>query len=100
MLAFIRIVTNPRVFRQPLSTTDALDVMETWLAHRSTVVVEPTSRHYQVLSGLIRQVGTAGNLTTDAHIAALAIEHGGAAVVTFDRAFGRFGVRVVVPGVD
>lgn len=49
-----------------------------------------------MLSGLVRQVGTAGNLTTDAHIAALAIEHS-AAVATFDRDFARFGVRVVVP---
>lgn len=92
-----------RCMRRPaesaLTCRRALDVMGTWLAHRSTVVVEPTSRHSVVLSGLIREVGTAGNLTTDAHIAALAIEHG-AAVATFDRDFGRFGVRIVVPGAD
>lgn len=96
MLGFLRIVTNPRVFPQPLPVDRALDVVGTWLAHPSIVVAEPTARHFAVLSGLLHQVGTAGNLSTDAHIAALAIEHG-AAVATFDRDFGRFGVRVVVP---
>jgi predicted nucleic acid-binding protein len=55
--------------------------------------VEPTIRHSAVFGGLLRQCGTAGNLITDARIAALAVEHG-AAIASFDR----FGVEVVVPG--
>jgi predicted nucleic acid-binding protein len=62
------------------------------------VIAEPTPRHAAVLGGLLREVGTAGNLTTDAHLAALAIEHG-ADVVSYDRDFARFpGVRHRLPG--
>lgn len=96
-LGFLRITTNPRVFPDPFSPDEALDVLDGWLAHPNVTVPEPTTRHLQVLSGLLRESGTAANLTTDAHIAALAIEHG-AAVATFDRDLARFGVRVVVPG--
>lgn len=55
-----------------------------------------TTCHSSVLRGLLEQAGTAGNLTTDAHIAALAIEHG-AIFVTFDRDFERFDIRVQLP---
>jgi len=96
LLAFIRVSTSGRIFTSPLSAADALSVVESWLAQPAAVPVEPTTRHTSVLRGLLEQAGTAGNLTTDAHIAALAIEHG-ATVVTFDRDFERFGVRVQLP---
>jgi predicted nucleic acid-binding protein len=61
------------------------------------MVIHPGERHAQILGQLLREAGTAGNLTTDAHLAALAIEHG-AMIVTFDRDFARFdGVRWTVP---
>lgn len=97
LLAFIRLSTNPRVFPAPLSVSQAMDAVDIWLASRSAVTVEPTTRHLRVLRGLLQEAGAGGNLTTDAHLAALCIEHG-AAVATFDRDFARFGVRVVVPG--
>ena len=50
---------------------------------------KPTSRHLDVLSGLLMTVGTGGNLANDAHLAALAVEHG-AEIVTYDSDFGRF----------
>ncbi|ANS79050.1 Toxin 1, PIN domain [Serinicoccus hydrothermalis] len=96
-LGFLRITTNPRVFAEPFTTDEALTALDAWLAHPGVTVPQPTTRHPQVLAGLLRESGTAGNLTTDAHIAALAVEHG-AEVATFDRDFARFGVRVVVPG--
>lgn len=96
LLGFVRISTNPRVFTSPLSADQALLLVERWLSHASIVIAHPTARHVGVLAGLLRSSGTAGNLTTDAHIAALAIENG-AAVATFDRDFERFGVPVVVP---
>jgi len=96
LLAFIRLTTSRRIFASPLPPADAMTVVESWLAHPAAVTVEPTSRHTWVLRGLLEQAGTAGNLTTDAHIAALAIEHG-ATVVTFDRDFERFGIRVQLP---
>lgn len=95
-LGFLRITTNPRVFASPLTIEEASAALEAWMTHPRVAVLEPTSRHLTVLSGLLRASGTAGNLTTDAHIAALAIEHG-ADVASFDRDLARFGVRVVVP---
>ena len=95
LLAFVRIATKP-VFDTPLTVGQAFDVVESWLAQPNAVLLEPTPRHVSTLRGLLNQVGTAGNLTTDAHIAALALEHG-AEVVTFDRDFARFGVRHLIP---
>lgn len=95
-LGFLRITTNPRIFPQPLTAAEARIVLETWQNHPAVTVPEPTTRHLSVLAGLLRESGTAGNLTTDAHIAALAIEHG-ASVATFDRDLARFGVTVIVP---
>ncbi|HEX2706060.1 MAG TPA: PIN domain-containing protein [Candidatus Lustribacter sp.] len=59
-------------------------MVESLLAQPGTVVAEPTIRHTSILRGLLEQAGTAGNLTTDAHVAAIAIEHG-ATIATFDR---------------
>jgi hypothetical protein len=96
LLGFLRITTNPRVFPYPLTVEGATEIMNTWLAHPGATVVEPTQRHAAILTGLLVQSGAAGNLTADAHVAALAIEHG-ASVASFDRDFARFGVPVVVP---
>lgn len=96
LLGFVRISTNPAIFERPLETDQAFEMIKIWTASPKSVVVEPTSRHLMIMKGLIDQVGTAGNLTTDAHLAALAIEYGGE-VASFDRDFERFGVRVTVP---
>jgi uncharacterized protein len=97
LLAFIRIGTNPSILRAPMSPADALDQVETWLGAPAAVAVQPTARHAGVLRGLLHETGTAGNLTTDAHLAALAIEHH-AEIVSYDRDFGRFaGVRHRLP---
>ncbi len=98
LLAFVRLGTSPSIFPNPLSVDDAADQLEAWLAAPAAVVAEPSPRHGSLLRGLLRGAGTAGNLTTDAHLAALAIEHG-ADVVSYDRDFGRFpGVRHRLPG--
>ena len=96
LLAFLRLTTNRPSFPAALPVGVACDQVEDWLTRPAAVVVEPTTRHASILRGLLDQSGTAGNLTTDAHIAALAIEHG-AEVVTFDRDFARFGVRYMRP---
>lgn len=97
ILGFIRITTSPRVFPTPMTADAALSIVEAWLGHPAFTIPEPTPRHMAVLCGLLRNSGTAGNLTTDAHIAALAIEYG-AKVASFDRDLGRFDVEVVIPG--
>ncbi len=93
LLAFLRLATKTGLFPRPLGVDDALQQVRAWLGAPAAVVVEPTTRHAEVLAGLLAPAGTGGNLVTDAHLAALAVEHG-ATVITFDRDFGRFpGVR-------
>lgn len=96
ILGFIRISTNPRMFAEPWPVEEALDIVRSWLSSPAAVVIDPSPSHLGVLSEFLSAAGTAGNLTTDAHLAALAKEHK-AQVVTFDRDFERFGVTVVVP---
>jgi uncharacterized protein len=97
LLAFIRVSTSP-VFETPATADDATAQVEAWLAAPAAVDVAPTARHASVLRGLLLEAGTAGNLTTDSHLAALAIEHG-AGIVSYDRDFARFtGVRHRLPG--
>lgn len=75
MLGFIRIVTHPRVLARPLPVATAVEHVESWLAQPQAIIVHPGDRHTSLTFGLLRQLGSAGNLTTDAHLAALAIEH-------------------------
>lgn len=93
LLAVLRLSTRPGLFERPLTSEEATSVVQGWLASTSAAVIHPGERHLDVLSGLLTSAGTAGNLTSDAHLAALAIEHRGT-VVTFDADFDRFpGVR-------
>jgi hypothetical protein len=98
LLAFIRIGTSASILPSPMTTDEATDQVETWLGAPAAVIAQPTSRHSSLLRGLLRDTGTAGNLTTAAHLAALALEHG-ADVVSYDRDFARFpGIRHRLPG--
>jgi len=98
LLAFLRLATHPAIFPRPLTATDAARTVEDWLAQPPAVVLDPTARHLDVLAGLLAETGTAGNLVSDAHLAALAVEHH-AIVISFDADFGRFaGVRWEQPG--
>lgn len=89
VLAFLRLSTHPSVFPAPLQPGQAVEVVGSWLAAPPAIALEPTARHLAVLQGLLGQTGVGGNLVSDAHLAALALEHG-AAVITFDRDFARF----------
>jgi hypothetical protein len=97
LLAFVRLATHPAVFPDPLSIRDAASVVRAWLAQPTAVVVQPTGRHIDILHELLSELGTAGNLVNDAHLAALALEHG-ADIVSFDADFSRFeGIRRLTP---
>ncbi len=89
LMGFIRLSTNPSLFAQPLEADEALDLVDGWLSQPCVTVVHPTERHSAVLRDLLTPLGTAGNLTTDAHLAALAIEHG-ALLCSCDTDFARF----------
>jgi len=89
LLGFVRLATSARVFPAPLSADQALELVDGWLGRPCATVVHPTDRHARVLRDLLIPLGAAGNLTTDAHLAALAIEHG-AELHSTDPDFGRF----------
>ena len=89
LVAFVRLATNPRVFAEPLTAEEALDLLDSWLERPNATVVHPTDRHSGLLRELLRSLGTAGNLTSDAHLAALSIEHG-AELCSGDSDFARF----------
>lgn len=98
LLAFLRLSTKVGLFPAPLPVDAALGQVRAWLAQPSSVVLEPTQRHLDVLAGLLGPLGTSGNLSSDAHLAALTVEHRGE-VVTYDSDFGRFpGVVWRTPG--
>jgi uncharacterized protein len=89
LLGFIRIATNPRVMASPLTPAEAFDQVDEWLDQAPATVLDPGRRHLGICRELLEASGTAGNLTTDAHLAALAIEHG-ATLASFDGDFHRF----------
>lgn len=89
LLGFIRITTHPRILERPLSVPDALRAVEFWLEQPGARLIGPTERHFTLLRTLLINSSAGGNLTTDAHLAAIAIEHG-ATLVSFDSDFERF----------
>lgn len=93
VLAFVRLITNPRVYEQALDPEIALDVVERWLAHPAVITDVPDSNHSSRLREMLRATGRGGNLVTDGHLAALSVQYG-AVVLSFDNDFARFpGVR-------
>jgi toxin-antitoxin system PIN domain toxin len=89
LLGVVRLCTRSAVFERPLSVDEALDVVAGWLERPNATVVHPTIRHGAILRELLAPFGSAGNLVTDAHLAALAVEHG-ATVCSSDADFSRF----------
>lgn len=89
LTAFIRIGTNRRVFERPLSLKEAIHRVQSWVDQPCTRLIYPTEQHWQVLQELLEQGQAVGNLVTDAHLAALAIEHG-CQLYSTDSDFARF----------
>ncbi len=88
-LAFLRISTNHRIVDSPLSVSEVLKIFDYWHSLPNVHIPHPTPRHYKILRRLIKHLGTAANLTTDAHLAALALEHG-YTIYSNDSDFARF----------
>jgi uncharacterized protein len=96
LVGFLRLSTRSSIFGQPLTLEHALELVDAWLGHPGARLIAPTERHAALLSSLLLARGRGGNLVSDAHIAALAIEHG-AELGTFDRDFEQFtGLRMTL----
>jgi toxin-antitoxin system PIN domain toxin len=89
LLAFLRLTTRRGPLRNPLSPAQAFDVVDNWLGEPSVTVVHPGPRHARLLRDLVEPLGIGGNLTSDAHLAAIAIEQG-AELCSSDTDFARF----------
>ncbi|MGQ0648973.1 MAG: type II toxin-antitoxin system VapC family toxin [Gemmatimonadaceae bacterium] len=89
LVGFLRIITSDRVFTKPMAADTAIAIVEGWLTRPNVVALLPGPNHWQILRSLLSGAGTAGNLTMDAHLAALAIEHG-CELCTTDSDFARF----------
>ncbi|MBN9034909.1 MAG: type II toxin-antitoxin system VapC family toxin [Rhizobiales bacterium] len=87
--AFIRISTNPRVFENPLSASEAADAVSSWLDQPVSTILQPGERHWDILRAVARDGQAVGPLFMDAVLAAIAMEHG-ATLCTTDRDFARF----------
>ena len=75
LLGFIRITTHRQILARPLPATTACRVVQSWLTRPYVSILHPGDRHAAILFDLLGALGTGGNLTTDAHLAALAVEH-------------------------
>jgi toxin-antitoxin system PIN domain toxin len=89
LLGFLRLATNARIFPRPLAPEAAARQVDGWIARENVRIVREKDDHWSKLRSLLLNTGTAGNLTTDAHLAALAISHD-ATLVSCDSDFGRF----------
>lgn len=89
ILGFIRISTNPRFAASPWTPAEAVREVRGWLNVPVAEILTPGDRHAEILFGLLEEIGVAGNLTSDAHLAALAIEYQ-AELVSTDSDFSRF----------
>ena len=89
VIGFLRLSTRAGILPRPLTARQALDVVQAWVDHAQVAMLHPGAGHWSVLRGLIESSGAAGNLTTDAHLAALALEYD-ATLCSTDADFSKF----------
>ena len=87
--AFIRIATNVRLHQRPLTSGEALARVQSWFEQPCVRVVNPSENHWALFQSQIRDSGAVGGLIPDAHLAALAIEHG-CTLFSADQDFAKF----------
>ena len=97
LMAFVRIGTNPRAVAHPFDMEECCAIVTSWLEQPNAVVLTPGEQHWAILQRLLLKSQARGPLAMDAHLAALALEHG-ATLVTNDRDFDRFdGLKTLFP---
>ncbi len=89
ILGFLRIITSGRIMPNPLAPEVAMEMIDDWLKQPPSLTVVPSRQHWSISKELLAPLGTAANLTSDAHLAALSIEHG-ARLYSTDNDFSRF----------
>lgn len=89
LTAYLRLVTNPRVFPKPLAAPEAMKQVADWLSRPAAWTPEPTERHADYLAELLALDGVRADLIPDAHLASIAIGHG-LIVMSNDSDFARF----------
>jgi toxin-antitoxin system PIN domain toxin len=89
VLGFLRVSTNARIVPKPITTQKAIGVVDAWLSLPIVRILHPGEDHWSILRDLLSETGSAGNLATDAHLAAIAIENG-CELCSTDADFGRF----------
>ena len=97
LMAFQRIITHPRATTNPLSPGEAWQFVTEWLDADQVWIPTPGARHRDILGTLLVSADARGNVGTDAHLAALALEHG-TGICSFDSDFARFnGLQWIQP---
>jgi toxin-antitoxin system PIN domain toxin len=89
LTAFLRIVTNPRIFPNPETMEGAWRQVAEWIGARPAWIPVPTDGHAEIFGGLLDEIGGRSDLVPDAHLAALAMEHG-LVLCSTDADFARF----------
>jgi uncharacterized protein len=96
-LAFVRIATNPRAVRRPLTASEACDIVGSWLLRPNVVILAAGERFWEIFKAQMLEAQVSGPLVTDTALAALALEHG-ATICSTDRDFRRFeGLKLLNP---
>jgi hypothetical protein len=93
LTAFIRIATNARLHQRPLTLGEAVGRVQSWLEQPCVRLIQPTEEHWQILQRMLQEGNATANLVSDAHLAALAVEHN-CELWSTDSDFARF------PGLD
>jgi toxin-antitoxin system PIN domain toxin len=89
LMAFIRIGTNPRLHRRPLTRKEACARVQSWFVQPCARLIQPTDQHWPLLQQMLNEGNAAGNLVSDAHLATLAVEHN-CVLQSTDTDFARF----------
>lgn len=89
ILGFLRLTTNGHVMPMPMAVEQAAAIIDSWLEQPVVAIIAPLEQQWSILRSLVATTGTGGNLTTDAFLAAIAIEYG-ATLHSADNDFSRF----------
>ena len=87
--AFLRIGTNPRLHQRPLTLREACERVQSWMDQPCVRLIHPTEQHWSIFQAMLKTGNAAANLVSDAHLAALAVEHN-CTLQSSDSDFARF----------